>query len=54
MTGLSINQDINSDVVVVPNVDKQEAISNLIQKLVKEKKNLTLALKSTVRKHLKK
>ena len=45
ITGLSINQDINSDLVAVADVDKQEAISNLIQKLVKEKKEPDLDLK---------
>ena len=37
ITGLSIKQDIDSALVAVADVDKQEAISNLIQKLVKEK-----------------
>ena len=45
ITGLSINQDIDSDLVAVADVDKQEAISNLIQKLVKEKKEPDLDLK---------
>ena len=45
ITGLSINQGINSDVVAVANVGKQEAISNLIQKLVKEKKEPDVGLK---------
>ena len=45
ITGLSINQDIDSDLVAVADVDKQEAISNLIQKLVKEKKEPHLDLK---------
>ena len=30
ITGLTINQDIDSDLVAVADVDKQEAISNLI------------------------
>ena len=38
ITGLSINQNVDSDLVAVANVDKQEVISNLLQKLVKEKK----------------
>ena len=38
-TGLSINQDIDSGLAVATNTDRQEAISNLIQKIVKEKKN---------------
>ena len=55
ITGLSINQGINSALVAAADLVKQEAISNLIQKLVKEKKEPdTLTLKSTVRKHLKK
>ena len=41
VTGLSINQDIDSGLIVVTDTDRQEAISNLIQKLVKEKRNLT-------------
>ena len=41
VTGLSINQDIDSGVIVVTDTDRKEAINNLIQKLVKEKKNLT-------------
>ena len=45
ITSLSINQDIDSDLVAVADVDKQEAISNLIQKLVKEKKEPDLDLK---------
>ena len=43
--GLSINQDIDSDLVAVADVDKQKAISNLIQKIVKEKKELDLDYK---------
>ena len=41
VTGLSINQDIDSGLIVVTDTDRKEAINNLIQKLVKEKKNLT-------------
>ena len=41
ITGLSINQEL----VAVADVDKQEAISNLIQKLIKEKKEPDLDLK---------
>ena len=53
---LSINQDIDSDLFVVTDTDRQEAISNLIQKLVKEKKDpdQTLTSESTMRKRLKK
>ena len=45
VTGLSINQDIDSDLFVVTDTDRQEAISNLIQKLVKEKKDPDLHLR---------
>ena len=45
ITGLSINQDIDSDLVPIADVDKQDAISNLIGKLVKEKKEPDLDLK---------
>ena len=45
ITGLSINQDIDSALVAVADIEKQEAISNLIQKLVKEKKEPDLDLK---------
>ena len=38
ITGLSINQDVNSDLVAVTDTDRQEVISNLIQKHIKEKK----------------
>ena len=41
VTGLSINQDIDSGLIVVTDTDRKEAINNLIQKLVKEKKNVT-------------
>ena len=56
VTGLSINQDIDSDLFVVTDTDRQEAISNLIQKLVKEKKDpdQSLTSESTMRKRLKK
>ena len=53
VTGLSINQEVDSDLVAVTDTDRQEAISKLIQRLVKEKKIQTLTLDSTVRKHLK-
>ena len=39
VTGLFINQDIDSRLVAVTHADWQEAISNLIQKLLKEKKD---------------
>ena len=35
---LSINQDVDSDLVAVTDTEKKGAISKLIQKLVKEKK----------------
>ena len=35
--GLSINQDIDSALVTVTEVDRQNFLSNAIQKLVKEK-----------------
>ena len=54
ITGLSINQDVNSDLVAVTDTDRQEVISNLIQKHIKEKKNPTLILEFTMRKQLKK
>ena len=41
VTGLYINQDIDSGLIVVTDTDRKEAINNLIQKLVKEKKNVT-------------
>ena len=53
VTGLSINQEVDSDLVAVTDTDRQEARSKLIQRLVKEKKIQTLTLDSTVRKHLK-
>ena len=54
VTVLSINQDIHSDLVVVTDTDRQEAISNLTQRRVKEKKDQTLTLECTMRKRLKK
>ena len=38
VTGLSINQDIDSGLIAVTDTDRQEAITNLIQRFVKEKK----------------
>ena len=35
---LSINQDIDSGRIAVTDTDRQEAITNLIQRFVKEKK----------------
>ena len=45
VTGLSINQDIDSRLIAVKDTNRQEAISNLIQKLVTEKKDPDLDLK---------
>ena len=39
VTGLSINQDIGSALVTVTDVDRQNFLSNTIQKLVKKKEN---------------
>ena len=44
-TGLSINQDVDSDLVAVTDTEKKEAISKLIRKLVKEKKEPDLDLR---------
>ena len=38
VTGLSINQDIDSGLIAVTDTDRQEAITNLIQRFLKEKK----------------
>ena len=45
MTGLSINQDIGSELVTVTDVNKLNILSNSIQNLVKEKKEPDLNLK---------
>ena len=45
VTGLSINQDINSGLVAVTDTDRQNVLSNLIQKLVKEIKEPNFDLK---------
>ena len=45
MTGLSINQDLGSDLVTATDVDRQNFLSNTIQKLVKEKNEPDLDLK---------
>ena len=45
ITGLSDNQDVDSGLVAVTDIDRQEVISNLIQKLVKEKKEPDLDLR---------
>ena len=45
VTGLSINQETDSNLVAVIDTNRQNALSNLIQKLVKEKKEPDLDLK---------
>ena len=43
-TGMSINQDIDSDILTVTDIDRQNFLSNNIQKLVKEKKEPDLKI----------
>ena len=45
VTGLSINHNIGTDLVTMTNFDRQNLLSNAIQKLVKEKKDPDLDLK---------
>ena len=45
VTGLSINQDVDLDLVAVTDTEKKEAISKLKQNLVKEKKEPDLDLR---------
>ena len=45
VTGLSINQNLDSKVIAVTDTDRLETISHLIQKLVKEKKEPDLDLR---------
>ena len=45
MTGLSINQDVGSELVTVTGTDRLNFLSNSIQNLVKEKKEPDLDLK---------
>ena len=45
MTGLSINQDVGSELVTVTDTDRLNFLSNSIQNLVKEKKEPDLDLK---------
>ena len=45
ITSLSINQDNNSTQVAVRDTDRLETLSNLMQKLVKEKKEPGLGLR---------
>ena len=44
VTGLPINQDTGSTEVAITGTVRLETFSNLIQRLVKEKKNQTLTL----------
>ena len=46
LTGLSISQDIDSNIAAVTDTDREEIISNLTQKLVREKKDPNLDLRS--------
>ena len=46
ITGLSISQDIDSNTAAVTDTDREEIISNLTQKLVREKENPDLDLRS--------
>ena len=46
ITGLSISQDIDSNVAASTDTDREEIISNLTQKLVREKKDPNLDLRS--------
>ena len=45
VTGLSINQDIGTDFIAVGETDRQEVLSKLMQKLVKEKREPYLFLR---------
>ena len=47
VTGLSINQDIGSELVTAPDIDRLNFLSNSIQNLVKEKKEPDLDLKTS-------
>ena len=46
LTGLSISQDIDSNIAAVTDTDREEIISNLTQKLVREKKDPNLDFRS--------
>ena len=46
LTGLSISQDIDSNIAAVTDTDSEETISNLTQKLIREKKDPDLDLRS--------
>ena len=45
MTGLSINQDIDSSLAAVTDTDRREVRSNLTQKLTKQRKDSDLELR---------
>lgn len=45
MTGLSINQDIDSSLAAVTDTDRREVRSNLTQKLTKQRKDSDLDLR---------
>lgn len=45
MTGLSINQDIDSSLAAVADADRREVRSNLTQKLAKRRKGSDLDLR---------
>ena len=45
MSGLAINQEVNSDFVSLPKVDAQNDLSDLIRTYSKEKENFKLDLR---------
>ena len=45
MTGLSINQDIDSSLAAVTDTDRREVRSNLTQKLTKQRKDSDIDLR---------
>lgn len=45
MTGLSLNQDIDSSLAAVTDTDRREVRSNLTQKLTKQRKDSDLDLR---------
>ena len=46
ISGLAINQEVKSDFVPLPNVDAQNALSDLIRTCSKEKENFKLDLRT--------
>ena len=46
ISGLAINQEVNSDFVPLPNVDAQNALSDFIRTCSKEKENFKLDLRT--------